>query len=168
MSKFDSIIDYYLLEAKKNFKPTFAEIVSQARQEAEENVGSPKFVPGQFKANEVEELMTSKFSKDIAEINKDSQSAQDMKQFFNSWRNGEYSPTFEKKFISQSISLKNLAREAGENVPHLTLYAVTVRERTPALRLLCTKIGKKLIWLRAFLGYDSYDTALTHYRRRNS
>ena len=106
-----------------------------------------------------------KFERDIKRINGNPQLKSEVKSFFNKWDSGELSPTFELKFQSKNTALKESLKEIGIDVNQFPLFVVEVRTRRPAVHLLCTKIADRVIWLRAFLGYDEYHDQLNYHCR---
>jgi len=161
MFKFDTIVERYLSEGKKFHRP----VQQITHQPANTSVSTSNNL--RFSSSSVSQFRTKRFTKDIKDM--DISNQRQALEFLRGWESGAISPEFEFKFNSPNGHLLVAASETTNNaVPQkLPLFAVTVRERTPALRFICTKIESKLIWLRAYLGKDEYDGSLTNYRSTN-
>jgi len=112
----------------------------------------------------VNQAFIPRFEKDVKRINGNPQLKSELKAFFNKWDSETFIPTFEMKFQSKNTQIKEALKDMGINDQSFPIYAVEVRTRRPAVKLLCTKIGERVIWLRAFLGYDEYMDQLTNCR----
>lgn len=154
MFRFDSIVESYLGEGKKFHRP-----IQQPTTPLASTSSNSK-----FQASTVKHFSSKTFLKDIKSM--DISNQRQAKEFLRDWENGSISPEFEFKFSSPNGHLLVSASNAilGSVPEKLPLFAVTVRERTPALRFMCTKFNSNLIWLRAYLGKDVYDANLTAYR----
>jgi hypothetical protein len=137
--KFDILIEYYL----------------SICNESDER--SHTFSPDQ-------QEFTSKFEKDIKGINGNPQLKKELKGFFEAWDSKQLTPRFEHKHTTKDVSLLSQLQNLNINATHIPLYVVEVRSRRPAIHLICTKIGNRVIWLRGFAGYDAYYNQLTQYR----
>jgi hypothetical protein len=165
-SKFDQIYYSYVIEEGKRRKnrETFSEIINRTKKEASENTNqTPVNI---FDLKNSIELRTDFFNKDYQSL--DVNHKQWVDDWFEKWRSGTFQPRFEFKGHNEANSIRNSVKALGINKNRINLYAVTVSEREPAIRMLVSKLGNNIVWLRIFTSYDEYQTKLSLYKYTRS
>lgn len=157
MSKFDELYYSVIEEGKRRNKETFAEILARTKQETPESSGFDIF----NLANNQEE-QTYMFEADYAEL--DELHKKWVDEWFHAWRNGTSHARFEFKGPAIARSVVSAVAALGEHKDKPPLYAVTVSEREPAIRMFVTKVGNKIIWIRLLTSYDEYQKKLSDYK----